>query len=345
MSADILSAIYDATILLAIGLTTVLGAIFAIATTFLGRSLEDAREAQEKAENIASAESKAAVDEINDILAEARHPGDSQDTIDTLRSQLKKRGKAERARRWKQRLRPLIQGPSTLVVWGSVAMPGGFLVAAALGTAAAKALIADHFLISLEVWAGSLISLSFGIFLLLLTLKEVERVSRPIVQASYRSQVDAMKQAMIERDEETRPICRIVCEESLPIRMRAGEERETNLRGDITRNVLRNFELVLFVPPGFDIIHTTSREVPEGGRRDYPGNTRAVIFAESLLRASTVFSAKPLIRASEQPGSYQFGYAFSTEELSFGSYRRPENEIPVEVIEASPDSPELTAAQ
>ncbi len=345
MSADILSAIYDATILLAIGLTTVLGAIFAIATTFLGRSLEDAREAQEKAENIASAESKAAVDEINDILAEARHTGDSQDTIDTLRSQLKKRGKAERARRWKQRLRPLIQGPSTLVVWGSVAMPGGFLVAAALGTAAAKALIADHFLISLEVWAGSLISLSFGIFLLLLTLKEVERVSKPSVQASFQGQVDALKQAFAEREEETQPIFSLECEESLPLRMTAGEERAINFRVNIQRKAVHNVELMLFVPPGFDILNSRRTVSGEGRLRLYPGRAREAIYASPSIAASYGVSVSARMRAPEKPGSYNFGYIFSSDELTLDTYNKPDDKIPVVVAEASPDSAELTAAK
>ena len=42
--------LYDVTILLSIGLTAVLGAIFAIATTFLGRSLQQVREDSEAAE-------------------------------------------------------------------------------------------------------------------------------------------------------------------------------------------------------------------------------------------------------------------------------------------------------
>ena len=250
MSADILSAIYDATILLSTGLTTVLGAIFAIATTFLGRSLQDAREAQDQEEQNARADADSAVAEFKKTLAETSHTADSQGTIANLRNQLRAREKAEKARRRKQRLRRFFQGPHLLGVWGSVATPGVFLVVAALGTAAAKAIIGDHFSISLGVWAGSLISLLSGIFLLLLTLKEVERVSRPSTQAFFRSQVDAMKQAMAEREEETRPMLSIECEEDLPIRLTCGEERAIKLAVRNRRNAVHNVNLVLFVPSG-----------------------------------------------------------------------------------------------
>ena len=128
MSADILSAIYDATILLSTGLTTVLGAIFAIATTFLGRSLQDAREAQDQEEQNARADADSAVAEFKKTLAETSHTADSQGTIANLRNQLRAREKAEKARRRKQGLRRFFQGPHLLGVWGSVATPGVFLV-------------------------------------------------------------------------------------------------------------------------------------------------------------------------------------------------------------------------
>ena len=154
-----------------------------------------------------------------------------------------------------------------------------------------------------------------------------------------------MKQALAERDEETSPLFSIECEEELPIRFTSGEEREINLEVRIKRKIVHNVELVLYVPPGFEIIDSTSREVPEGRDRLYPGSTRAIIFTRPRLPTFHSASLRPIIRASQKPGSYNFGYSFSSEELTINSYHSPEDEFSVEVVEASPVSSQLPAAQ
>ena len=76
-----MTALCDATILLSIGLATVLGAVFAVATTFLGRSLQQAREAEEQEERNARAQVEATINKITQTMQAER----SQDVLATLR--------------------------------------------------------------------------------------------------------------------------------------------------------------------------------------------------------------------------------------------------------------------
>ena len=63
-----MSTLYDTTILLSLGLATVLGAVFAIATTFLGRSLQQARESETREKLEADLEARATIIEIEETV-------------------------------------------------------------------------------------------------------------------------------------------------------------------------------------------------------------------------------------------------------------------------------------
>ena len=209
-----MEALYNPTILLAIGLTAVLGAVFAIAVTFLGRSLQQAREIRIQEQQEVDAAAKASIDRIKEALERES----SQNAIVILKKELAQAKWTDRRRRLKRLWKGSAARPQLLGVTGSVIFPGTFFILAAVLSAFAKAdlehVTGDPWL----WWVTSVLALGIGIIFLLQTLREVERVSRVTDEAYFSSQVNALKQAMAERDEETRPILTLTCLESSPIR-------------------------------------------------------------------------------------------------------------------------------
>ncbi|MEE8442798.1 MAG: hypothetical protein V3S37_03540, partial [Dehalococcoidia bacterium] len=105
-------ALYDATILLSIGLASVLGAVFAIAVTFLGRSLEQARTDEAEAERQAKTESEARINKAKQTL---ENPS-TEEALPELQKQLKEAKKADNKRRRQKLWRRFTTGPHLLGV-------------------------------------------------------------------------------------------------------------------------------------------------------------------------------------------------------------------------------------
>ncbi len=331
-----MEAFYDATILLSIGLTAVLGAVFAVSTTFLGRSLQRAQQDAEKTEREAKEEADKTISEIKGTLETA-----SSDVVDRLRKQLAEAEKREKKRRLKRWFSQRFTGPHLLGVNRGVIFPGAFFVAAAVGSAYAKAGVDDPTISSAWWWSGALLALTFGISTLLLTLKEVERVSRPGQEVSFRDQTEAFKQALVEREEETRPICLVTLEEDLPLQITPEEKREITFRVGMTQgSALHNVTLSIFMSPGFLIVHPKGEPVPAVKGASYPGWTRAQLWDGYLITSGVVYSRSATVQAPHEVGTYKIGYAVTSEEYKFNTFHDSSREFAVEVVPGDSQMPQ-----
>lgn len=144
LSANILDSLYNATMLLSVGLTTILAPIFAIATTFLGRSLQQEKEMQEQEEQEARDRSDATKERLIDTLANEG----SESVIESLQKQLREAEKSEEVRRRRTRRRQILQGPHLLGVKESVIFPGFLFVLAAAIAALGRSLMGYDFELS-----------------------------------------------------------------------------------------------------------------------------------------------------------------------------------------------------
>ena len=324
----LMEALYDATILLSVGLTAVLGAIFAIATSFFGRSLQQAREVQEQEEQEAERRAEARVAEMRNAL-ETESP---RDAIAMLRQQQKQAEKADKKLRKSSIFLPTKPNPRLLGVLGSVIIPGISFIFAVVFSSVAKSFVDDPDGKDFVLWFFSLMLLVYGMWFLLQTLKEVERVSSTSKDVSYRRQVAAMKQAMAERDEETRPVVEVTCLESFPIRMAGGEERE--IAFDVTsmgKTTPHNAEVTIFMPQGFEFTEPEGRIVPNTPDLSYHGWVRTNILDEAFLRPRITYTCTAKMRAPHESGTYQMGYGISSEEYQFNTGDEPESEFTIEV--------------
>ena len=158
----------------------------------------------------------------------------------------------------------------------------------------------------------------------------------PSEQVYFRSQIDAHKQAQLELDEEKRPTCIVETEEVQPIQMIAGQEHTVNLMITSRINAAHNVTLWLFAPPEFkllDPLGTLNREADSV----YPAWNRAVLPTSDFILAGVRIYQRIKICAPQDPGSYRFGYAITSEEFSLDTFHSRENEIQIEVVAASPD--------
>lgn len=317
---------------LSVGLTTVLAPIFAVATTFLGRSLAAAREADLKEEEEARDAARATVESLQQAL----NTGSSRTAIAEAKKELDKASNYENTRRRKRWFRRAFQGPGLLSVAGIVVVPGMLFVLAATSSSLAKSLALINFDTSLLLGASALVGLCAGIWRLILALSEVQRVSMPSEQAYFRSQIDAHKQAQLELDEEKRPICVVGTEEDQPIQMIAGQEHTVNLMIRVRINAAHNVILWLYAPPEFKLLDPFG--TPNSAADSvYPAWNRAVLPTSDFILVSVTSYKRIKICAPQDPGPYRFGYAIASEEFSLDTFDSRENEIQIEVVAASPD--------
>ena len=187
--------------------------MFAIAITFLGRSLQRARETKEQEEKEARAQAKDTIDKLKSIL---ENPS-TNDLIASLQQQLTEAERADKRRRRNSWVLRFVRGPHLLGVRHGVLFPGTLFVLAASLSALAKGGVADSRIDPWQWWLISLLALVVGVWRLLITLREVERVSASSEDASFRNQVETFKRALAEREDETRTICAVAWQETLPL--------------------------------------------------------------------------------------------------------------------------------
>ncbi len=184
-----------------------------------------------------------------------------------------------------------------------------------------------------------------GIYLLLLALAEVQRVSRPSEQVFFRNQVEAMKQALAERDEETRPILKLWCGDDVPLNLVLFTEQEITLHLNIQRCSVHNVAVTLYLPPDLEFVEYEGMLTPGTLGAFYQGWTRLTIIEHSFIAANMISTQTCKVRATKAPGLYRLGYSITSEESSFHTAQEPESEITIEVVEASGDAEQISNDQ
>ncbi len=311
-----MTALYDVTILLSIGLAAVLGAVFAVAITFLGSSIEQYRLARARQEEEDLQEAAARVTRLKQALEDES----SEQALTKIKKELDQARWAGRRKRLRRAILDPLPNPNSLGVYGSVVAPGLMFILAAGLSAVAKARI-DASVAGSMGWRGvGLFALGVGIAFLLQSLREVERAATPSVQANYRNMVDAFKQGMAEREMEMQPVCVVTCDGDLPIRMEPEEQRTVRFRIRVEEgHPAHNAQMWVFVSPGISILEPPSVVVADVVGFSYIGWTRAEVMEGETLRHGAIPNRSITIRAPAESGTYEIGYNLVYDEGATGT--------------------------
>ena len=306
-------ALYDATILLSISLATVVGAVFAVAATFLGRALGHAREAEARA-----AERRQA--DFDDLVQNIQTSASAAEAS-------KRVSKAE----WGRRRRGLESwwafvrhGPRLLTVLHSVMIPGSLFLVAGMLSAWAKL----HTPAGQAGWDPSgwwltaLGILSLGLWRLVSVLRAVEIVGSASEQSYFREQTAAFRTALDQRDQDLRP--QLELEVKRDRQLTAGVEASLRLRLTCgSGGAAHDIAVFLWLPENFQFVdEATARTDPSGGA------VARVMHVDSLAR-SLWQEHTVRIRTPEEIGEYDFDYRISCDEVTLDSRR-----LRVDVVEA-----------
>lgn len=252
-----MAALYDVTILLSIGLATVIGAVFAVTTTFLGKALSHARvEAIEEA--------ALAAEEYTRVQEQVK----AAQTLGGISKELSKALRKERRRRYGRAWRNLNSGPQLLGVTHSVVIPGLlFLASAALsGVAELNVPLAQEGWNLSWWWVAGVLSLTVGLWRLISVLKAVEAISGTSEEAYLQEQTEALRSALEEQAEREKPMFEFRPQSGRPARLVAGSINTVAFRTQVVSgSTASNIDIWLWIPSGFefgDEVEGTDRNIP-----------------------------------------------------------------------------------
>lgn len=297
-----MTAIYDVTIFISVGLATIVGAVFTVATAFLGR-------ARERARAVAATEALRSQENLERLKRELAEPGGDWDRIAAA-------VKEEEARRGSPRLRVLFSGPHLLSVTHTVVVPGGaFLVAAAL-TAIAKWSNETPSTVSGEFWwwGGGLVAFVFGLARLVTVLRAVEQVGVTSEEAYFQAQVSAMKQALLETEQANLPQLDVEFPDQ-GLRFVAGRASDVMFQFSlVTGRIIRDCDILLFIPLSFAFGEGVDSQVYETG--SFRGLRRTRLVKSLTLRKGYNHQVTINVVPPNEPGVYEFGYVYIAEEVN-----------------------------
>lgn len=306
--------LYDTMIFVSVGLATVVGAVYAVASTFLGRALAEARRDQEKAH-------AAAQDEFQKVMADIREAVDKSD----IRRSLGKAEWAERIRKLKGAWRRLNAGPQLLAVTHTVVLPGALFLATAVFSAAAKAKAEDAALrIPDHIWWAGVLTLTLGLWRLVSSLRAIQAISSTSEEAAFSRQVAALGQALREDRAATLPNCYLrLSESSAPLV--AGQEGTIVFEYGTDVAAATNVSLNLFLPTEFEFLGEKVGFI--AASPPFKGQRRLNFINGATLPPGVYRPGNVKVRAPEKPGTYQLGFWFSVVEV-----RHPSSAVDIEVV-------------
>lgn len=294
-----MSTIYDATVLLAIGLLAIVVAIFVFGVSLLGRALEAAKKEEEDRLIKRGEELDDDVERLKKDLDKLKPSGSTTTLERKLKEVEKKRKDSERE------LKRIRAVPRLLTLKESVAIPSISLLASLSFGGAAK-LVADGWLFYL-LWVLSLLALAWGVYRIYQTLKVIEKVAVTSEEAYFARTKEAFKAALEQHEETKRPLLALRwTDKKPPFAIKAGSEGELPfilelIRGDIGKGA----EVWFFAPPGF----TFPKEPTVVQREDF-------IIPRALTARKTLGDIRPrfdyplsiVIKAPSKTGEFKLLY-------------------------------------
>jgi hypothetical protein len=262
-----MGTLYEWTFFLTLGLLAIVITIFVFAVSLLGKALETAAESEKK--KLAERRYKNAREmaAIREKIRKAERRGQlSRGLIRQLQKELKKLEK--RDEKDEKELGRIRGAPTLLTVRGGVVPCGSCLLAAAVLTGIAWYLSTiKNFNLGYSVftWILGIAAISYTTYRIYHCLKVIEDVAIISEEATLRKQVEALKVAERELEEEKRPKLVLFFEgEEPPFHIKSGAQKKIEIsvaviQGDIARKSMAMF----FAPPGFEFPKMTTWVQPK----------------------------------------------------------------------------------
>lgn len=305
-----LDPIYDLTILVSVGLATIVGAVYAVATTFLGRALDKVKQEISEEASKARADSERLIAQLTQKLAA---PGDeSIADIKKLLDEAEGEGKKRSRDRWRKRL---YTGPHLLSVLHTVVIPGSLFLLAAVLSALAKIGSAEEIAGDIWWWIGGVVAFTVGMGRLVLVLRAIETIGSTSDAAYLASQITAFNEALKQREEESRPDFYWRPQEGEPIEFLSGKKSTITFRLSLAQgSIAHNVDVLFWIPTSFEYGAGHNPTTSEAG--NFPGWHRTYAITDYTIRSGYFNDASIEIEAPTEAGDYEFGYIIISDEFS-----------------------------
>lgn len=145
-----------------------------------------------------------------------------------------------------------------------------------------------------------LVTLSFGIVFICLTLRVIESVAVTSEEAAFTREVEALKKAMKETEEEKKPKLKVsLNEKMLPISMRPESNKDIEFKLEIGRgDIAKQTGLFVHAPSGFEFLPESVRCTP------YAENVVSAFLSGGNVLQGIEKRVKVTIKAPLQPNQY-----------------------------------------
>lgn len=288
-----MDSFYDATIFIGVGLTSVVGAVYVVATTFLGRALQDARKASEESAQRAL-----------EAYAQAKQVVQDSETLAEGFGALFWLRVREGRRRARSFIKDLNSGPQLLGVWHAVMLPGFFFLVSVGLTAAAKS--GTLSVPSSTLWSAGLVFLALGMWRLTSVFLAVQKIGAKSEEAQMQTQLGALKRALIEVEEERQPWFTLETVGETPIEFTTSESKPLEFYCRVSRAPsAANVDVILWVPAAFSAERSYIDNVGS-----FEGWRRVNMLTNHHMRSGYRHPCGATVTAPNEPGTHQFAYKF-----------------------------------
>jgi predicted PurR-regulated permease PerM len=274
---------------LAIALLAITVTVFVLAVSLLGRAVKLSTQEQISAEQKRKKDTETEIKKIQDRLEKAK--SEEKVKVEELVKNL--RDLEEKDRKHRNRIRWIKVKPKLLTAtWGAI-VPGALFIASAFFSTYALYYKDSVSAANSYAFFATLTLLS-GIIIVALTLKVIEGVAITSEETAFTRQVEQLKAALREFEEEKRPEIVLFWRKSQPpfhIKADSTQELVFSLlltKGEVAANVLVGF----YIPPGFSfpgrrtlIQADSSRLISKyvGVRLDYSAITPGPYIADTVV--------------------------------------------------------------
>lgn len=277
-----------------------MGAVYAVAATFLGRALTRARQ-----EEASEAEQRAS--EYEALIGSIR----SSTTVGEISRQTSRATWEYRRRQLLRFLVAMSRGPQLLSVTHSVLIPGFFFLGAVALTAWAKLFtpVDQEGWEPSWWWVAALVAFLLGLWRLLSVLRAIEAIGGTSEESYFREQTAAFRAALDQRDRDSKPRLELTVRDE--VQLTAGAEGLLPLRlRCVSGSTAHKVEVFLHLPVGFDFVNLTSAYTDDFGLRS------AKVAAVDTLPRGLRREISVRIRAGDQPGEYDVKYLVACDEIT-----------------------------
>ncbi len=326
-----MDVIYQLTFFLALAVLAILVTIFVFAVSLLGRALERASKEKEKtleAQKEATEKEIAGIQKQISKLLKKEHIKKELGELEKKLRQLRKQGEE-----FEKKISKIGKAPELLTVRGGVIPPARILAIALILCGVALVLYESQIVIANLLWVLGLAAIFYSVWCIYQSLKVIESVAITSEEAALVREVQALKTAFREYDEEKKPELILVWKKQQPpFHTKADSTKKLLFGLYLTRgDVADDADVMLYAPPGFSFPDRSSI-TQEADHPIAPEFVSAcVYYGAPIIRGGTV-AQEVNIKAPTAVGKFEAYYRVSCRGFC-GEYKK--FEIVVEEVDIS----------